>query len=77
MVYGVELREGAEEMKWLSPWWYQYLFSDLKWAYGEAWYWPLKVIVCRIKGHPRGWVYYNPGGMEPDYSCKDCGDEIG
>lgn len=31
---------------------------------------------CRIKGH--GKVYfYNPGGMEPDMHCRDCGEDIG
>lgn len=34
-------------------------------------------IYCRIKGHPNGEIYYNPGGDEPDHRCKDCGEEIG
>lgn len=34
-------------------------------------------IYCRLRGHPRGEIYYNPGGIEPDHRCKDCGEEIG
>lgn len=34
-------------------------------------------IACRIKGHPNGEIFYNPGGDEPDHRCKDCGEEIG
>ena len=32
---------------------------------------------CRMKHHPCGIIYYNPGGYEPDGRCKECGDEIG
>lgn len=39
----------------------------------EDWWIRLK---CRIKHHPCGSVYYNPGGCEPDGRCKCCGDEI-
>lgn len=33
-------------------------------------------LKCRIKHHPCGSIYYNPGGYEPDGRCKDCGDLI-
>ncbi len=61
--------------KWLSISWYQYLFTDLKWA-DDGRFHKLEVILCRIKGHPRGRVFFNAGGWEPDNSCKDCGDEL-
>ncbi len=32
---------------------------------------------CRFRGHPCGVVFYNPGGWEPDMSCKNCGEELG
>ena len=32
---------------------------------------------CRIGGHKCGTIYYNPGGYEPDYRCKNCSDDIG
>uniref|UniRef100_A0A6M3L277 Uncharacterized protein n=1 Tax=viral metagenome TaxID=1070528 RepID=A0A6M3L277_9ZZZZ len=66
--------------KWLSIYWYQYLFdkadnplwiSDNKFI---DWFERLK---CRIKRHPCGSIYYNPGGYEPDYRCSNCGDELG
>lgn len=53
---------------------YQYLFSNLDWC--EGYLHKIKVVVCRIKGHPRGPIYYNVNGFEPDMSCKDCGDEV-
>lgn len=31
---------------------------------------------CRWRGHPCGPVFYNPGGYEPDGSCRDCGEDI-
>lgn len=34
-------------------------------------------LLCRMRGHPNGEIYYNPGGFEPDHRCKDCGEEIG
>ena len=33
-------------------------------------------LCCRFKGHPCGCWYYNAYGLEPDYHCKDCGDEL-
>jgi len=32
---------------------------------------------CRLHKHPCGSVYYNPGGLEPDSRCKNCGDYLG
>lgn len=37
----------------------------------------IKIIICRIKGHPNGIIYYNPGGWEPNTHCKDCGEDLG
>lgn len=36
-----------------------------------------KVWLCRWRGHPCGVVWYNAGGLEPDMSCRYCGDNIG
>jgi hypothetical protein len=61
--------------KWFTLYWYYYLFTDLKWT--EGFKHKLQVIRCRIKGHPRGPVYYTGSTtLEPDMSCKDCGDEL-
>jgi hypothetical protein len=56
---------------WFTYSWWDYLFEK---PLGER---PLERIVCRIKGHPRGEVFFNPCGSEPDHRCKDCGDFIG
>jgi hypothetical protein len=58
--------------------WYSYLSLDFYIDY--VFYTKptdLMNFVCRMKGHPNGIVFYNPMGDEPDYSCKDCGEEIG
>ncbi len=63
---------------WLDPrlWfhlsWWKYLFEK-KDPY-ESWF---TVLWCRMRGHPYGVVWYNPGGMEPDMSCNGCGDDLG
>lgn len=31
---------------------------------------------CRAKGHPKGMIFYNPMGSEPDGRCKICGDYL-
>jgi len=51
----------------------EYLFSNLK--YAENFNHKIKIIFCRLRGHPNGVVWYS-NGMEPDMSCKDCGDEL-
>lgn len=65
--------------RWLSFEWWKYILSPRqKYRYGgfysdASW---LDVVICRIKGHPHGCFWYNPNGLEPDYHCKDCGEEI-
>jgi hypothetical protein len=73
---------------WVNwPTWgeWRYLFTNWKgeWT-GFKWAWIRLTeetkgerLICRIKGHPEGEVYYNPGGLEPDHRCKTCGEEIG
>ena len=58
--------------KWIHPEWYKYLFGELK---GESLKMKWTKIVCRAKGHPCGPIWYS-WGMEPNYHCKNCGDEI-
>jgi len=36
-----------------------------------------QIILCRLKGHPNGIVYYRSDGDCPDTRCKDCGEDIG
>jgi hypothetical protein len=37
--------------------------------------WP-RLIICRWRGHKDGVVWYNPGGLEPDLHCKNCGEDL-
>lgn len=60
--------------KWFNVEWYLYLFSDLKRFDDGIWHKP-QVILCRIKGHPSGPIWYS-NGFEPDMSCKNCGDHV-
>lgn len=60
---------------WFTYWWWKYLFETPKgsWKkYCSNWhrFW------CRAAGHPEGVWWYNPGGCEPDMSCKGCGDDL-
>lgn len=57
---------------WFTKEWWKYLLAPK----AESVNW-LKVIRCRAKGHPYGVIWYNPGGWEPDYTCKNCYDDLG
>lgn len=58
--------------KWLYIGYWRYLLSKPN---GRASKW--STFWCRVKGHPCGIVYYTgPSALEPDYSCKNCGDEL-
>lgn len=56
-------------MKWLSIWWYQYLFN------GNT---GIRNILCRAKCHPGGvvWYNFNPYNLEPDMHCNNCGEDL-
>ena len=53
---------GLGDLPWFSPW-----FMETK--AGRVW--------CRLRRHPNGEVYWNPGGDEPNHDCVDCGEDIG
>ncbi len=59
-------------MKWFTRTWYIYLFENL---HGELLRTKITKIICRIKQHPCGPIYYCHG-TEPDMRCKNCGDEL-
>ena len=54
--------------RWLDPNWYKYVFKPWK---------GFRVSLCRLRGHPHGCVWYNVGGLEPDMSCSNCGEDLG
>jgi len=61
-------------LRWFSICWWLYLFEPASSYYNDTSLW--RAVHCRLRGHPRGQVYFNPGGFEPDEHCKDCGDLI-
>ena len=59
-------------MKWFYKDWWAYLLArradnDTPWRV---------VIMCRMRGHPAGVYWYNPGGYSPEMHCKGCGDNL-
>ena len=60
--------------KWMNKWWYRYLFAK---PYDDGWQGWVRSIRCRLRNHPEGIVYFNSMGLEPDYHCRGCGDELG
>ena len=59
-------------MNWFYLSYWRYLFSK---PYGSKL--TLRIVFCRIKGHPHGTVWFNPGGLGPDMRCRDCGEDLG
>jgi hypothetical protein len=53
---------------WFSRGWWAYLLGGCT---GWRHFW------CRVKGHPNGVRWFNVGGLEPDYRCRDCGEDLG
>jgi hypothetical protein len=60
--------------RWVRFSWWRYVFESRDRGNKTPF---LRVAWCRIKGHPRGEVYFNAGGYEPDHRCKDCSEVIG
>lgn len=49
----------------------KYLFSKKSPDY--SWF---RVLKCRIQGHKKGVIWYNVSGIEPDMTCRGCGDNL-
>ncbi len=62
-------------MHWFYRDWWAYLLAKRNWMQSDQWFLP--IIWCRMRGHPAGFVWFNTGGTEPDYHCKNCGDDLG
>ncbi len=43
-------------------------------SYDISW---IKAVICRIRKHPCGSIYYNSNGYEPDGRCRNCFEDIG
>ncbi len=59
-------------MRWFTKWWWSLLLAPI--AHNSTWF---NSIICRLRGHPKGPVYYNIGGSEPNWHCQNCGDNLG
>lgn len=64
---------------WNLPWLayndlWPYLFAPSR-DYTEAPY--FQTVMCRLSHHPRGVIWDNIGGLEPDMHCKTCHDDLG
>lgn len=57
---------------WFSLAWWKYLLSKPAWSSSR-----IKSFICRARNHPKGVVWFNPSGTEPDMRCKICGDDLG
>jgi hypothetical protein len=55
-------------LKWITWHYWIYIFKNNS---------GLQNISCRLRGHPNGPIYYNPGGLEPDWHCIDCDEYLG
>ena len=58
---------------WLSLEWWKYLLSP-KGRWNDVSWWTL--IWCRAMGHPAGVVWHNVCALEPDMTCRECGDDL-
>jgi len=52
-------------------WWRTVVFRKPRWG-TPLW----RAVLCRLRNHPCGPVFYTEG-LEPDWTCKECGDYLG
>ena len=65
------------KLRWFMPWWWKYLWWGTTTSYQRRKLTGFKHLWCRIQGHPHSVTWFNPGGLEPDMSCENCGDDLG
>jgi hypothetical protein len=52
-------------------------FTKTWWQYYFAKPFNLRALICRIRNHPYGVVWYTLSDIEPDMHCVNCGDNLG
>lgn len=83
VVAGLEATQEGQAMnlwkltRWFTSSWWGYIFGPMNGRYSDEWFWRIRIVWCRIRNHPAGVVWYNPGGFEPDMICKNCGEDLG
>ena len=77
--YALDVREyswnGPKKIRWsaMRYWcWWEDRFHNSLWVQEY-----FRRVKCRWQGHPKGIVFNNPGGLEPDTHCSNCGEDIG
>ena len=61
----------TDPYKWFCKGWYSYVFNNTPKGIPK-----LVSVLCRMRNHA-GIEFYDAGGLEPDYSCKWCGEDLG
>ena len=63
-------------LHWFTVSWWKYLLEKPSYRAKRYCKWWTR-FWCRAMGHPEGvWYYNSPDSSGPDYTCKNCGDEI-
>lgn len=64
-------------MQWLRlGFWWHYLIRGTDYKGRAHWVQNVSHLVCRLRGHPCGVVWYTMSQMEPDMTCNGCGDDL-
>jgi len=63
----------TSNLYWFTLSWWRYLLSKKEPGWASWW----TTIKCRATGHRCGVVWYTSSGLEPDMTCKVCGDDLG
>ena len=63
-------------MHWFTIDWWRYILQPVD-VVDEGLRFRIRAYICRARGHPHGVVWYNTNGLEPDMTCKNCGDDLG
>ncbi len=63
-------------MHWFTIDWWKYILQPVD-VSDEGFSFRVRAYICRARGHPYGVVWYNTNGLEPDMTCKNCGDDLG
>lgn len=52
--------------------WWKYILSKSNSDIGH-----IRTVICRLRKHKCGVMWYNINGLEPDMHCKNCGENLG
>lgn len=64
-------------LQWFKSSYWNYLINGAHFpgdTYADGFTWT--ALFCRMRSHPDGVVWYSQG-LEPDMTCRNCGDNLG